>query len=67
MTIQYTDAAAIELRDWLNENHTAYATHAVTDAQLGVWLAEAEDSEGLVEIRGRDSVSGNPVTFRIAL
>lgn len=63
-TIYIDDKAAIELRDWLNERHTLYARHPITDAQLAVWLDEAEQGQGQVEIRARDSVSGTPEIYR---
>lgn len=67
MTIQYTDPRAVELRAWLNERYTHYLTHPCTDAQLSAWLDQAEESEGLVEIRAKDSVSGTPETLTIDL
>lgn len=65
MTIRYSDPRADELRDWLNARHKSYAIRPVTDAQLGAWLDDAETSEGVVEIRSHESMSGTTESYRI--
>lgn len=66
-SIKINDPRATALREWLNERHKAYLVRPVTDAQIGIWLDEAAEHEGLVEIRGIDSESGAPETYRVAL
>lgn len=67
MSIQYKDSRAVELREWLNSRYKFYVENPVTDSQLSHWLDEAERSEGIVEIRAQDCVSGRTETYRLDL
>jgi hypothetical protein len=67
-TISLTDPRALELRSWLMGNCQLAALHGCDDQLLGLYLRDAEsDSDGLIEIRARDSVSGETVTYQVVL
>jgi hypothetical protein len=63
--MRINDPRAIAFRAWLDSRHTWYRRRPITDGQLAMWLDDAEATLGVVEIRGRDSVSGNPETYSL--
>jgi hypothetical protein len=63
--ITFDDPRAGALRAWLNANFRSCQDSPVTDTQLAVWLDEAENGQGVVEIRAWDSVSGHTATFDV--
>ena len=65
-TISLDSPAAAALREWLVDNYILANTHGCDDRLLGLFLADAEnDSDGLIEIKSRDSVTGQTVTYQV--
>jgi putative transcriptional regulator len=65
--VAFHDPRVIALRAWLDARVSSYQAAPVTDAQMASWLADAEQRQGVVEIRAADSVSGHPETFHVGL
>ena len=64
--ISLNSPAAAALREWLVDNYTLANVHGCDDRLLGLFLADAEsDSDGLIEIRARESVTGRTVTYQV--
>ena len=65
-TISLDSPAAAALREWLSANCKLAARHGCHDRLLARYLADAEnDSDGLIEIKARDSVHGRTVTYQV--
>jgi len=65
-TIFLDSPAVVALREWLLENCKLAAQDGCDDRLLKLYLRDAEsDSDGLIEIRARDSVTGQTVTYQM--
>jgi len=66
--ISLTDPRALDLRYWLTHNCKLAAKYGCDDRLLSAYLARAEnDSDGLIEIKARESVTGQTVTYQVQL
>jgi hypothetical protein len=64
-TISVNSPAAIALREWLVGNCRIAALYGCDDRLLRLYLIDADEGQGQVEIRARDSVTGETVTYQV--
>jgi len=64
-TISLNSPAAVALREWLVDNCRIAALYGCDDRLLGLYLRDADEGQGQIEIRARDSVSGLTVTYHV--
>ena len=60
-----------EIATFIRENHKDGARIAEDHSCLNAWASEAEesldnDNPAMIEIAGRDSITGNPITFTVS-
>lgn len=53
------------IENFLTDFHKVFQDREPTKDELLAWAADAEQSGGLLEVRGMDSITGNPETMHL--
>jgi hypothetical protein len=64
-TISVDSPAAIALREWLVDNCRIAALYGCDDRLLRLYLIDADEGQGQIEIRSHGSVTGQTVTYEV--